>query len=153
MSCFVQNYYLCAMVTIETLLYETIFFSNLSKNFRKKDDKFIDFSKNEFSEKKQMVQVALIYFQMRWQQYFYLAALNRWRFYKYIAYFTVSSHKATSPNLLAIIADSTKINRPVHSIRNTYVVNVFSTADCSCKSKYFWKNSYRSLQSTSLSSF
>ena len=27
----------------------------------------------------------------------------------------------------------------------TYVLDEFSTADCSCTTKYFWKNSYKSL--------
>ena len=39
--------------------------------------------------------------------------------------------------------DSTKINR-------TYVQNEFLTADCSCRTKYFSKNSYWRLYSTSL---
>ena len=43
--------------------------------------------------------------------------------------------------------DSTKINRPGHSIR------MYRTADCSCTTKYFWKNSYRSLYYTSLCFF
>ena len=39
--------------------------------------------------------------------------------------------------------DSTKINRPGYN--HTYVLNDFLTADCSCKKKLFWKNSYRTL--------
>ena len=40
-------------------------------------------------------------------------------------------------------------NKP-SGVQHTYVLNEFSTADCSCTTRYFWKNSYRSLQSTSL---
>ena len=40
-----------------------------------------------------------------------------------------------------------------YSIRNTYVLNKFLTADRSCKTKYFWKNFYINLYSTSLRFF
>ena len=55
-----MSYFVTTLIIISygynrnTFLYEIIFFSNLSnlpKIFRKKDGKFIDFSKNEFSEK------------------------------------------------------------------------------------------------------
>ena len=50
--------------------------------------------------------------------------------------------------------DSTKINRPGHNmVRHKYVLNEYLTADCSCTTKCFWKNSYRSLYSTSLRFF
>ena len=35
-------------------------------------------------------------------------------------------------------------NKP-SGVYHTHVLNEFSTADCSCITKYFWKNSYRSL--------
>ena len=39
-------------------------------------------------------------------------------------------------------------NKP-SGTQHTYVLNEFSTVDCSCTTIYFWKNFYRSLQSTS----
>ena len=47
--------------------------------------------------------------------------------------------------------DSTKINRPRHTIR-MYWTNS-RTADCSCTTKYFWKNSYRNLKFAVKNSF
>ena len=43
-------------------------------------------------------------------------------------------------------------NKP-SGAQHTYVLNEFLTADCSCITKYFWKNSNKSLQFTSLRFF
>ena len=56
------------------------------------------------------------------------------------------------PWLLHESTDSTKINRPGYNIC-TYVLNKFSTADCSIRTKYFWKNSNRSFYSIYLRFF
>ena len=42
-----------------------------------------------------------------------------------------------------VYTDSTKINRPGYNIP-THELNEFLTADCSCRTKYFWKNLYKS---------
>ena len=43
-------------------------------------------------------------------------------------------------------------NKP-SGAQHTYVLNESLKADCSCKAKYFWKNSYRSWQTASLCFF
>ena len=69
-------------------------------------------------------------------------------------YVTLWLHKKYERRSIILQYDNYRFNQnKPPGAQHTYVLNEFSTANCSCKTKYFCKNSNRSLQSTSLRFF